>query len=307
MQESQSRSLQRPSSLHVDLARRIMALAVEQGWRAGRHLGETEIAATFEVSRTPVRSALQLLLRQGVVEARVNQGFFLLSDAGAESGHRHELPIARDEDISRAILRDHAAGRLPENLIESDLLQMYGVGRSALGKILLRLAEDGLIKRRRGHGWSFVPSLATPEARMESYRFRLMVECMGLCEPTFRLNKAQFKQCRTEHEAFLADIDGLQSPERFFEINSGLHAMLAACSGNRFVLQAVEAQNALRRLSEFAGYGDLDRAVVTRSCMEHLAILDALEAGENAWAANIMREHLSRGAGLAGQSLISIG
>lgn len=284
----------KPSGLHLSLARRIAALAAERRWPAGFHLREMEIARTFEVSRTPVRAALGVLAAQGLVENRTNLGFFLSRDGAELETAERSLPAAQEDDVLRAILRDREAGRLPEQLIETDLQESYGIGRSGLRKVLLQLAEDGLIKRRRGHGWSFVPSLASTEAREESYRFRLIIECMGLQEPGFRVDRHQFARSRAAHEAFIADLHRSPSVERFFEINAGFHAMLAACSGNRFLLQAMEAQNALRRLTEYADYGELDAAALLKSCREHLAILDALEQGDLNWAVILMRQHLTR-------------
>ena len=284
----------KPSGLHLSLARRIAALAVERRWPAGFHLRETEVAREFEVSRTPVRAALGGLADQGFVENRTNQGFFLSRDGSELETAERSLPAAQEEDVLQAILRDREAGRLPEQLIETDLLEAYGIGRSGLRKVLLRLAEDGLVKRRRGHGWSFVPSLASNQAREESYRFRLIIECMGLQEPSFRVDRQQFARSRAAHEAFIADLHRSPSVERFFAINAGFHAMLAACSGNRFLLQAMEAQNALRRLTEYADYAELDADALLKSCREHLAILDALEQGDINWAAILMRQHLTQ-------------
>lgn len=284
----------KPSGLHLSLARRIAALAAERRWPAGFHLREMEIAREFEVSRTPVRAALSVLAGQGLVENRTNQGFFLSRDGSELEAAERSLPSAQEEDVLQAILRDREAGRLPEQLIETDLLETYGIGRSGLRKVLLRLAEDGLVKRRRGHGWSFVPSLASSQAREESYRFRLIIECMGLQEPGFRVDRQQFARSRAAHEAFIADLHRSPSVERFFAINAGFHAMLAACSGNRFLLQAMEAQNALRRLTEYADYGELDADALLKSCREHLAILDALEQGDINWAVILMRQHLTR-------------
>lgn len=282
------------SSLHLSLARRIVALAAEQGWPAGYHLRETEIARAFEVSRTPVRAALSLLAEQGVVEARANQGFFLISENAELVAAEQLLPAAPEENVIHAILRDREAGRLSEHLIETELQDVYRIGPSALKKVLLQLAEDGLIKRRRGHGWSFVPSLSSSQAREESYRFRMIVECMGLLEASFRIDQSQFDRCRAAHEAFIADLGRAPAAERFFEINAGFHAMLSACSGNRFLQQAMENQNALRRLTEYADYGALDGDDLLKSCREHLAILDALEQGDVNWAAILMRQHLTR-------------
>ena len=282
------------SSLHISLARRIIALAAERGWPSGHHLRETEIARIFEVSRTPARAALGLLAERGVVEARANQGFFLTGENADLAAAEQSLPSAPEENVIHAILRDREAGSLPEHLIETDLQEAYGIGPSALKKVLLQLAEDGLIKRRRGHGWSFVPSLSSSAAREESYRFRLIIECMGLLEPSFRVDQVQFDRCRAAHEAFISDLDRLPAVDRFFEINAGFHGMLAACSGNRFLQQAMENQNALRRLTEYADYGALDTQALLKSCREHLAMLDALEKGDVNWAAVLMRQHLTR-------------
>lgn len=65
---------------------------------------------------------------------------------------------------------------------------------------------------------------------------------------------------------FIDDLHRSPSVERFFAINAGFHAMLAACSGNRFLLQAMEAQNALRRLTEYADYGELEADALLKSC-----------------------------------------
>ncbi|MCG7393398.1 GntR family transcriptional regulator [Microvirga sp. ACRRW] len=282
----------RPTKLQLDLAKRIAALACEREWPIGHHLRESAIAEEFGVSRTPVRVALQLLADRGVVDSRPNQGFFLKKQLEQEATLK--LPGARDDEIRDALLRDHASGKLPQNLIETDLLRLYNVRRSALTRILRSIAEEGLIKRRPGHGWSFVPSLGSQEARYESYRFRMMVEAMALIEPGFRLIPEKISQCRADHAAFLSEVERGASPHRFFEINSQFHLVLALCSHNRFVVQAVEAQNALRRLSEYAEYADLDRDTLRRSCQEHLQILDLLERGENQLAAELMRQHLAR-------------
>ena len=76
-----------------------------------------------------------------------------------------------------------------------------------------------------------------------------------------------------------------------FEANSGFHEVLAGMSGNRFILQSLRRANQLRRLVEYrhAASGREARRV---QIVEHLAILDAIEAGNMAKAATLMRQHL---------------
>lgn len=280
------------SELHYDLARRIAASIRDQGLEPGEHLTEYRLTQALGVSRTPVRAALRVLAELGVLEARVNQGFFV-STAGRDiDPETLGLPVARNDALYDTILRDRACNALPEEVHESLLQQRYDAGKGVITKALLRIAEEGLIQRQPGRGWRFAPALSTAEARDDSYRFRIMVECNALLEPGFRLLPRRFGAVRRAHEALLARIDTV-TPPQFYEINAAFHEMLAEASGNRFVLQAVQAQNRIRKLSEYSDFAYLPHAQVTSSCHEHLAILDAVEARDARRAARLMRKHLT--------------
>ncbi|MFP3700322.1 FCD domain-containing protein, partial [Burkholderia sp. SIMBA_013] len=103
-------------------------------------------------------------------------------------------------------------------------------------------------------GWQFAPSLENREALDESYRFRMTIECAGLLEPTFRLDRNALERMRAAHEALIQRDDAGISAAEFFGLNAAFHEMLARCSGNRYILQAVQQQNQLRRLEEHAAF-----------------------------------------------------
>lgn len=159
-----------------------------------------------------------------------------------------------------------------------------------LAKTLLQLSADGLIEKRKGHGWQFAPSLENRDALNESYRFRMTIECAGLLEPTFRLDREALARMRAAHEALAARSDADISATEFFNLNASFHEMLARFSGNRYILQAVQQQNQLRRLEEHAAFYRDARFI--NSSSEHLQIIDALEAGDQEWASQLMRRHL---------------
>jgi DNA-binding GntR family transcriptional regulator len=74
-------------------------------------------------------------------------------------------------------------------------------------------------------------------------------------------------------------------------MNADFHEQLARCSGNRYMLDAIQRQNQVRSFLNYNwAYGV---ARVRASIEEHLSILDALEAGNNAQAAELMRSHLN--------------
>lgn len=279
----------RPTPLQVDLARHI-AQDIAAGRHApGDHLSEEALAADHEVSRTPVRGALRLLAAQGLILHRPNSGYTVADNAAAAAAPIEGAGPTLDE-LYRQLIDDRASRGLPETFTERDLLQRYDAPRSLLAKTLLQLSADGLIEKRKGHGWQFAPSLESAEALAESYRFRMTIECAGLLEPTFRLDRPALARMRAAHEALVQRDDAGISATEFFGLNASFHEMLARFSGNRYILQAVQQQNQLRRLEEHAAFYRDARFV--NSSTEHLQIIEALEAGDQEWASQLMRRHL---------------
>ena len=280
--------------LHLDLAAQILEYARSRGLIRGDHLTEQELAGYLDVSRTPIRGALKYLAGVGALELQPYKGYFLCDDA-ERLVQSLALPAVLSSDTLREqILRDRARDAIGGDASESELMRRYGVGRGILLKALSSLAEDGLIRRRRGKGWSFTPGLETPTAVADSYRFRMIIECAGLLEPGFCLDTAEATRLRAIHRAWRDGEKPLPDAAEFFAINARFHEFLAACSGNPFILQAVQNQNGLRRLTEFASFNHLQIEGVMLSCEEHLAVLTALEDGAQAFAATLMRRHLER-------------
>ncbi|QCI13192.1 GntR family transcriptional regulator [Pseudomonas putida] len=274
------------TSLQTKVAGQILA-AIQSGELApGNHLKEVELAERFGVSRSPVRGALAYLADQQLIEPMANHGFRVpLEPAALELG-AGELQNEEDALYAR-LIDDRLNQSLPDQISESDLLRRYEVGKSVLRRCLLRLSDEGVMHRKHGHGWQFAPTLSDKQTRFESYRFRMLLEPAGLLEPTFRLNQEQLQRCRKQQ---LDLLEGIAESKNFFESNAQFHELLAAASGNAYILQAVQQQNRLRRLTEFHSVNNVER--VKASCREHLAILDALEQGDNEWASTLLHRHL---------------
>ncbi|NMK47715.1 GntR family transcriptional regulator [Achromobacter sp. Bel] len=279
----------RPTPLQVDLARHIAEDIVARRYPPGDHLSEEALAAAYKVSRTPVRGALRLLAAQGLITHRPNSGY-TVADNAAAGAPLFESTGPTQNELYRRLIDDRASRGLPETFTERELLQRYGAPRSVLAKTLLQLSADGLIEKRKGHGWQFAPSLESAEALSESYRFRMTIECAGLLEPTFRVDKPALARMRAAHEALIQRDDADISATDFFALNASFHELLARFSGNRYILQAVQQQNQLRRLEEHAAFYRDARFV--NSSSEHLQIIEALESGDQEWAAQLMRRHL---------------
>lgn len=280
-----------PSSLQIEIANKVIAMIRSGDLAPGAHLTEQTMTKQFGVSRSPVRGALKLLEERGYVQSRANAGVFIAERAP-------ELPldalvgaVITTEELYRAIISDRARNALADSLSEVELLERYCAPKGVLLRTLLRMAHEGLIERAKGHGWRFLPGLDSKEAKYESYRFRMIIECQGMREPTFRADPDKLRSLRREHESFLVMKSAAQTPAAFFEMNATFHETIAALSGNRFIYQAVRQQNQLRRFEEYQHY-IIRPSNLSEACEEHMQIIDALLAGDAEWAGALLHRHL---------------
>lgn len=280
------------SDLQLRLARKMIDMIGERSLPAGTHLREEDLAKHFKVSRSPVRGTLNLLASLGVVERRVNRGYFLLKNGDEYTDISLGLPQTSDDQICEKIARDWFERKLDREISEAEVRRRYDLGRSTASRILQKLSDEGVISRSPGYGWRFEPTLDTPSAHDESYDFRIMNEPAAILLPSFQLNLTIADHIRSRHEATLNANGGSGDISILFGMDAEFHEFIAQCSGNRFLIAAITGQNRLRRLVEYASLTDTGR--LQDSCLEHLAILDALQSDDRKRAARLMREHLRK-------------
>ena len=282
--------------MQAGLLPRILALIQKDGLAEGDKLPEVLLARRLQVSRTPVRSALAHLAGRGAVN-RAARGFVAGPPEAISRAAADLAALAADPDaLSLRIAADRQGGTLAAEVSEADVMRRYAAGRATVQRVLTQLAALGVVERRTGHGWCFLPSLSDPASRTESYRFRSVVEPAALLEPGHRLAPGWIASMREQHEQVLAAAWSDTGSIVFYEMNAAFHEGLAEGSGNRFMLLAVQQQNRLRRLSNYHWGERWEREAVERrvvqSCTEHLEILARVAKGEMAVAAALMRQHL---------------
>lgn len=275
--------------LQAAVARSIIEHALMQ-LDADDVLVESMLAKRFGVSRTPVRGALQYLEARKAILAS-HQGY-RLADPKALRAELQRLPQRDADRIAQRIVNDYLDGSLGSDFPENEIIERYGSTRGEARGALQKLAAQGVVARAYGHGWSFQGLLRGPEAELESYRLRMLIEPAGLVEPTWKTNLAVLEKVREAHVRMMHRSDCL--PEQIFELNARFHETLAEQSGNRFFAQIIRQQSALRRLMEYRGYQN-DAQRVRHSFQEHIDIIDTLIAGRNEQARDLMLEHLRTG------------
>jgi DNA-binding GntR family transcriptional regulator len=286
-----------PSPLQRDLLPAIMAMIRADALQPGAKLVELSFAARLGVSRTPVRAALTHLAEAGIAR-RAPRGFTLARLPPDAAPVAATEPTEAVDRLSLVITRDWMAGLLPADISESDLMRRTGAARVLLQRSLTQLTQLGVVERKRGHGWRFMPAITDLAARTESYRFRMITETAALLEPGYALDPAWVADMRQQHRTTLETPWRDLSSIAYYEMNAAFHEGIVAGAHNRFLLLAIQQQNQLRRVSNydwsFARSATVVAARVAASCTQHLQILDAAEAGTMEVAAALMRLHLQQ-------------
>ena len=169
-------------------------------------------------------------------------------------------------------------------------MRRYDLSRSEAIRILTRMAREGWVERLPGKGWGFLPVLTSSEAYRMAYQFRIAIEPAAILQPGYTVDEEGFRRARAQQQALLDGDYRTLSRTKLFEINSQFHEMIVAGSGNLYFIESIKRVNASRRLAEYRK--TVDRSRLVGQSLEHLRILELLEAGDVAKAAEFIRFHL---------------
>ena len=203
--------------------------------------------------------------------------------ANAEATDTGPVPVA---DALRAAITsgDYAPN---QRLVEIELSERFGASRAAVRNALVQLAGEGLVERIQNRG-ARVRAVSLDEA-VEITEVRMALE--GLCaakaaERATADDRARLRELGDRMRDAVASGDVLG----YSDLNGELHALVLAISGQttaRTVLDRLRGQNVRHqfRLAMHPGRPQV-------SLPEHLAIVDAVCAGEPEAAESAMRAHL---------------
>jgi len=275
----------------IELAREIMRLSLQSGWAPGYHLKEEALCTTLGVSRSPVRAALEVLEEWGFVERQANRGYFLHQQAENPLFVGRDVPTSPEDDLMVRIVDARIGRELGEVVTQVEVMKLFGASRNTVDAALGRLASEGIMERRKGRGWQFLPTFESLASHADGTEYRWMIEPAAILMPSFQIDHGALSKCRIAHSDLLKNANSDKiAPGWIFRIDAEFHELIAAFSGNAFVLQAIQNQNRMRRIFEYNGYANRRR--ISDWCREHLAIIDALERGNLKAASALMQKHL---------------
>jgi DNA-binding GntR family transcriptional regulator len=200
------------------------------------------------------------------------------------------------EQVVNAIVSEIVDGDLPANarLIQDELARAYGVSRQPVQQALLLLRDRGLVREAPGRGLivspldvDFVRNLYEVRAMLDGLAARLAAE-RGAA------------RAKDEGQAFIdagraAVASGSLSAQ--IEADMRCHAFINELSGNPLIGETTAPHwPYLRRVMGEVLRDDEQMPEVILE--EHVAILDAIVAGQGARAEVLSREHILRAANI---------
>lgn len=279
----------KPRTNHLELARRILEHTQESGLVAGDPVAEQALARTFQVSRTLIRGALNVLLEENLLSHEAGKGYRLLATPAGQAVNA-VLPQAEEEELATSVLRDRMAGRLGDSISISELMRRYGIGRPAAQKALQQLSENQAIERGPGQSWLFRPSLNSLAALEESLKFRLILEPEALLSAHFNADPQRLALLRSAMQSLLASPVEHFDIQQFRELDISFHELIGQSCGNRFIADALLQHQSLRRLPNLLPSVSVHR--LQEALREHLQIIAHIERGQLEIAADLLRLHL---------------
>lgn len=277
---------------HLDLAQQILNLILARGLKSGDHLPEQAFSAACGVSRTPIRAAFKILEEKEILKWKEEEGYFLDADGAEEIAEAGRKLEALDNSLASRILSDRAERRISDVQSVSALVRRYGASRSTVLLALKILSRDGIVTQLPGRSWAFQPVLDSPNAVEESLTFRLTVEPQAILSPGFVLDPQRAGLIRAKTVELLNLGEGRITAAAFHRIDTDFHALIAECSGNRFISATLLAHQRLRQATQRDT--QLPDFRLRQSLEEHLDILDSLERAQFDLAADQMVLHLRR-------------
>ncbi|WES63367.1 GntR family transcriptional regulator [Microbacter sp. GSS18] len=175
-----------------------------------------------------------------------------------------------------------------QRLIEADISDRFGASRAAVRAALMNLAGEGLVERLPNRG-ARVRAITVGEA-VEIVEVRVGLESLVARKAAENLTAAGATDLRRLRTEIQAAVDAADLP-RYSSLHQEMDRRIREISGHAIAAQLLErlrAQSARHqfRLSFLPG-----RAA--SSAPEHVAIIDAILAGDADGAARATNDHLS--------------
>jgi DNA-binding GntR family transcriptional regulator len=207
----------------------------------------------------------------------------------------------RRQAIVQSLLLDVFQGRLRagERLVTQALAVRFGVSHTPIREALIALAGIGIIDLLPNRG-ALVRPVNTRDVR-EICQVRRVLECLATRSACGRIDPGELRALADDLQRLLAG--AASSIADFIEqaraVDSRLHDLIASSCGNAFLAKELSRLKTLFRAFRDISYvrheAQNDYPRLAEEAREHLAIIEALRAGDARGATTAMARHVRSG------------
>lgn len=279
------------SALTERLSQKIVGLIDTGNIAPGAHLSVPKLAETFDVSRSPVREALVYLEQKGVLQQKLNRGFFVKEDYAPQQHDEATPTDGSDLPEYYQLAEDWLQDNIDAEVTELYLMKRYSLTKSQLSTLLARGISEGWVERKQGYGWRFLPVAKTKAALEHIFSFRMVIEPMAILEPTFNAPQEKIDEIRRELEMLLDNGIERLSPKQLQLAGYRFHETVIAFSNNPFFEISLRNVNRMRMLMDYRIMDDRSRYYA--EVKDHMRLLGLIESGQRIEASYMMKQHLA--------------
>jgi DNA-binding GntR family transcriptional regulator len=176
-----------------------------------------------------------------------------------------------------------------ERITEAQLASEIGIGKTPVREALTRLAQEGLVRSMRGHGYEVTP--LTLGDVQDLFNFRLIVEPAAAQLAAGHVSGADLRRLDELCASRFSTLDDEAGEAEYLHANYQFHTTIADASGNRRLAAAV--CRALDESERLFHLGNVLRNRGEEVAHEHKELVDALIAGDAETARTLTQAHIA--------------
>ncbi|MEQ1622950.1 MAG: GntR family transcriptional regulator [Methylococcales bacterium] len=270
---------------------------------AGSVLKEGSIATQLEVSRPPVRRALEMLSKDGAIRDTEGQGYVIGNAAPVTLSARvlHDILVGGHNAMDRTVLWQRIIEDVQAHIeaciafshyriMEAELGEFHNVSRTVVREVLWRLRDRRLVEKDRKSHW-IVSQLSARDVQ-DSFEMRQVLEPRAMLAVAARLDRNWLDALLVRVNALLAQFPACQKQEIDRLEHDMFHTMFVPLRNMRMLNAIRRNQTCLLVSRLFRRHFPLrdEQAVL----LDYAQILHHLREGTPDIASVLLEHHLKR-------------
>jgi len=252
------------------------------------------LADHYGVSPTPVRKALEELIRKGLIAKKTNGRLSLLGPhpapgnsprqpagqpAEADRGVSPRQPVDHLRIITRDIVRMSLQGS-PVPLREKSMAERYGIGRTVIRQIFAHLTGQGMLEHIPRRGWHVCPFSKKDMIAFLDIREALEIKALQLA--WYHLDRGQLRTMLDGHI--------LREGSQWSDVDNHLHRYFVEIADNKYITDFFSRNGSYYAL--LFKWEDDDPTLNKQACLQHREILQAILDGDRQHACRALAYHI---------------